>query len=193
MTETAAPTATSPPPASASELTFETRAETAAIVAAPVAVCALPEPRSAFVVVFTIAIETDGLTATPPAEPALSAVLTLWSDSAVIVTAAPPLNVAPFSTAARVVRASRMFSATEAPTPTVPPRASDDASAVSEALLFARRTTLQLPAATDAAAPTVPSVEAETMFSASAPAMPTLSLPAPDFATARTSCSASRK
>ena len=87
----------------------------------------------------TITSETDGLTPTPPSEPALSTVVTVWNESAAIVRSAPPEKVAPFSTAARVVRPERMLIAAEAPTPTVPPFASEVASAVSSELLRARQ------------------------------------------------------
>ena len=190
---TAAPIAASSPPASPSAFRLDSNAAPAVMEALPVAVSAEPVPRRAEVSSVTIAIETDGLTATPPAEPALLTVETMWNESAAIVTLAPPEKVAPFSIAARVVRSSRMFSATEAPIPTVPPFASEVASAVSLSLLFARSATLPMPAATEAAPPTIPRVWLETMLSASAPAMPTLSLPAPAFACAEMSCSASRK
>ena len=105
----------------------------------------------------------------------------------------PPVRTAPFSTSARTSWSVRTLIATDAPIPTVPPFASVAAFAVSLSLLFAVIETSPVPAVTDAPPVTIARVWLETRLSASAPAIPTFSLPAPDLATAETSCSASRK
>ena len=79
--------------------------------------------------------------------------------------------------------------------PTLPAFASESAFAMSASLLCAASFTSPPVAVTLAAAPTSASVWCVTMFSASAPAMLSVSLspPAPDVASALTSCSARMK
>ena len=69
----------------------------------------------------------------------------------------------------------------------------EDALAELTWLLLAARVTSPVPAVTEAVPGTSACVRFVTRFSASAPAIPTLSLPAPDAASARMSCSARRK
>ena len=192
LTATAAPTETLAPPASASEDRKDTTSVVALTVAAPMTAAAAPLPSSAVVLSCTMAMDTDGATPTLPEAPASSRVLTSWKVSATIDREAPPVRPAPSSTAARVTRTSTMFSASEAPTPTLPPFALAVAEATSWALLRASSDTAPVPAEMLAPAPTVAVVVFVTRLRASEPAMPTLSLPAPALARARTSCSARR-
>ncbi len=96
-----------------------------------------PLPRYAVVLSLTIAKETAGLIDTLPAEPALSSVSMSWWKSAEIVNLPPPVNVALFSIAARMIWALRTWIAAEAPMPTLPLFASESALAVSSSLLCA--------------------------------------------------------
>ncbi len=106
----------------------------------------------------------------------------------------PPITVAWSSIAARTMLWFRTWIETEAPMPTLPLLASESALAVSSSLAWAFTVTSPVPAFTTAPPGTIASVWSVTMFSASEPAMLTLSLspPAPDSASAMMSCSASR-
>ena len=194
-TPIAAPTATLSPPALASAFVTRSEVKLASRTIAPVTVSGVPlVPRRAVVVVGAIVSATAGLTETPPAEPALVSVMTVSLAVARIVTSLPPVRTTPSSTSARVRLVSRMFSATEAPTPTLP--ASDclaPACAMSTRLAWATIETSPVPAATDAPVGTVARVSTSGRFSANEPATPMLDLPAPDSAWAANSCSTRRK
>ena len=121
-TPIAAPTATSPPPAWASDVVRSRDANRASMTTAPLAARAVPlVPSRALVVVIAIVRATAGLTATPPSEPALVVVSTVSLAVARIVTSSPPVTTTPSATSARVTLVARMLSATAAPTPTSPP------------------------------------------------------------------------
>ena len=157
----------------------------------PLAETVLPAvPRLALVSLSTIAIATAGLIASPPFEPAWTVVVTFWIWVALTVKSWPPVRIAPSITFAHVWFGVRTLIATEAPMPTLelPPSASASACAVAVMLFSARTETSPVPAETTAPLVTVASVWSMMMFSATEPATPMSSLPAPDFAVASKVC-----
>ena len=146
-------------------------------------------PSRAVVVLSMMLMPTAGLTEIPPELPAVTVVGTVRLESAVTLRFAPPVRPAPFSTSARVMRPVPTVSAIEAPTPTLPPFASEDAVAVSTSVLAAASEIFPVPAATFAPVFTAASVvSVEITFSANEPATPTFFAPAPELETALIVC-----
>ena len=168
----------------------------ACTVIAPVAVSPLPELPSRAVTWSPLSRSsaTLGATDVSPCAPPSAFVSTSRERSASTVTLAPPVSTEVFSTSARVLESSRMFSATAAPTPTLSASSTFEvASEVSSSRLCALSVTSAVEAVTCAPVPTSASVVVVTMFSATAPAIPVLALPAPASAIASISCSETRK
>src|SRR5712692_3190162 len=137
LIDTAAPIATSLPPAEPFESALALVSSLAWIVASPVTVSAAPVPRYAVTWSLTMFSESEGLIATPPSEPALSSVPTSWWKAAEMVRFLPPVKCARSSIAARTTLSVKTWIAAEAPMPTLPLLASESALAPSSSLLCA--------------------------------------------------------
>ena len=191
---TSAPTAALLPAASASAVVSETSVSwSACTVTVPVALSAVPSvPSRASTTSSLIRTNaTAGVTETSPSEPAFTVVFTSRSYVALTVTSSAFVSVASFSTSAPTRVGTRMFSATEAPTPTSEPSASASAVAMSASFATAVIETSPLPTSMSAnGGPRVglprmtASCRSSTMLMASAPATPMSSAAAPDLASA---------
>ena len=159
--------------------------------ATPPAPCsAAPVPRRAVVVLLTIASASAGVMAMPPDAPASASVVVLCAARASSDTAPLPVSVAPSEISA-VLWLPTMFTAAEAPMPSLPPAApsSTGAALAAMSVLFsATSATAPAPASTAAPLRTRASLRVSIRFSASEPAMPTLLPPAPDAASDCTVC-----